>query len=220
LTPSNVHTLEEEVSSTRGEPWQPVKVDLQSEIPCYESADEQPAGGPHREPQEARWSDSIKRRPRPVSATVRARPVRPKPQRTRPKPVHRPRSASSAKARPVVKPKPAIAENRVSKGCGTVKLHRQEYKRETYDAVPAKVQTRHADYEEPYGIFHQDTWYRRGIDGPLNNLPAAKNGFATSFGGVAPEDRAKLFKGLVHSAEHRPLLLKLINGTPRTLHEG
>ena len=81
--------------------------------------------------------------------------------------------------------------------------------------------------------------YKRGIDGPLQRVHSAKKGdqcattaymhrlshwypihlarpagFASSMIGVPKADRARLFAELVHSADKRPLLLKLIKGCP------
>jgi len=89
-----------------------------------------------------------------------------------------------------------------------------------FDHITAQVGSFREDFDEPFGTFNIDTWYKRGTDGPLLKLNSAKHGFASSMGAVPKEERAKLYSELVHHADRRPLLLKLMNGGTRTMYEG
>jgi len=76
------------------------------------------------------------------------------------------------------------------------------------------------DFSEPYGFFNIDTWFRKGMEGPLNKLRSLETGLATSMRGVPTQQRAALYRQLVHKSDHRPLLHRLMNGEPRTVYEG
>lgn len=93
--------------------------------------------------------------------------------------------------------------------------------------VQSSLDTRNEDYDRGHGYFNSNTWYTRGMDGPLATVHSMKvgpngqhKGCPSGWAGVKKGDRAALFKELVHNSDKRPLLLRLLNGTPRTLYEG
>eukprot|EP00656_Telonema_subtile_P042831 TRINITY_DN4875_c0_g1_i1.p1 TRINITY_DN4875_c0_g1~~TRINITY_DN4875_c0_g1_i1.p1 ORF type:complete len:680 (+),score=161.31 TRINITY_DN4875_c0_g1_i1:76-2115(+) len=118
--------------------------------------------------------------------------------------------AAPARARVVQRPQTAGPRARHTPHCFT---------------ATSALDTHNEGYERRGGHFHSDTWYNRGMDGALAQVDGMKRngqhtGCPSVWAGVKSSDRAALFQELVHNSDKRPLLLKLLNGSPRTLYEG